>query len=186
MKRTNTDPSIVARQERFTALVEPLHGRLLRFTRAMTRERESARDLASEAILASYRNFDSIRDEQALLSYLFTTASRLAAKERERGKRYSGLDGSGAEHIAGGIAPDQAAEIALMQEALWKLPEPTREALTLFEVAGFPMEEIARMQGASLSAVKMRISRGRDQLKALLGIRDEAEVLAQSEKGERS
>ncbi|MBS1904264.1 MAG: RNA polymerase sigma factor [Bacteroidetes bacterium] len=185
MNRTNTDSEHVAKQERFTALVEPLHGRLLRFTRAMTHDRESARDLASDAILAAWRNFDGIRDEQALLAYLFTTASRLAVRERERGRRFSGLDGSGAEQVAGGIAPDQSAEIALLQEALWKLPEPMREAVTLFEVAGVPMEQIAGMQHVSLSAVKMRISRGREQLRSLLGIRQEAEALLHSEKGER-
>lgn len=185
MNQTNTDPTLEARQQRFTALLEPLHGRLLRFARANTRQSESARDLASEAILAAWRNFDTIRDEQALLSYLFTTVSRLAARERERSKRHAEFDAEEHEHRSGGVSPDLAAEVALLHEALWKLPEEMREAVTLFEVAGFSIDEIARMQNAGISAVKMRISRGRERLKELLGIHEHAEQEAQSTKGVR-
>lgn len=183
MKRTNTDSEHLATQERFTALVEPVHGRLLKFARAMTRDRESARDLASEAILIAWRSFDEIRDEKAMLSYLFTTATRLAIKERERGKRHTTIDGSGAEEHHGGVAPDVAAEVALLQQALAKLPEAMRECVMLFEVAGFSIEEIATMHRVSVSAVKMRLVRGRARLKDLLGLTDEEPMLAEKEKG---
>jgi hypothetical protein len=35
----------------------------------------------------------------------------------------------------------------------------------MFEVDGYPIEEIAAMQGVSLSAVKSRLARGRERLR---------------------
>ncbi len=48
------------------------------------------------------------------------------------------------------------------------LPEKQREALALFEISGLSIEEVREIQGGSLSAVKMRLVRGREQLALLL------------------
>jgi RNA polymerase sigma factor (sigma-70 family) len=50
-------------------------------------------------------------------------------------------------------------------DALADLPAVMREALVLFEVDGFTVEEIASMQQVSRSAVKSRLARGRDRLR---------------------
>jgi RNA polymerase sigma-70 factor (ECF subfamily) len=50
-------------------------------------------------------------------------------------------------------------------DALAGLPAAMREAIVLYEVDGFSVEEIASMQKVSLSAVKSRLARGRDRLR---------------------
>jgi RNA polymerase sigma-70 factor (ECF subfamily) len=166
---TDTDPGIGERQDRFIRLLEPIHSRLLQFCRALARDKDSARDLASEAILIAYRNFETMRDVEKLKSYLFSTASGLARRERTRLKRMVG-EQILAERQDPVPSPEIAAEIALLQDALWQLPDDVREAIVLFEVSGFSIAEIASMQSAGISAVKMKLSRGRKQLRQALGI----------------
>jgi len=66
----------------------------------------------------------------------------------------------------------QNAEVALdiqfLLKAMDSLPTKQKEAILLFEVSGFSMKEISKIQESSLSATKTRISRGRKQLKELL------------------
>ncbi len=168
---TLTDTSIADKQAQFTALLEPLHAPLLRFCRAMTRDKDTARDLAAEAILAAYRAFDSIREPKAVLSYLFTTATRLAAKERERSKRTTGYDSESYEKVSDAPSAEVLTDIRILQEAMQQLSDEQREAIVLFEIAGFSIEEIASIQNAGISAVKMRLSRARSALKELLDVK---------------
>src|SRR5207247_7978577 len=49
--------------------------------------------------------------------------------------------------------------------ALGTLAAAQREAVVLFEIDGYSIEEIAAMQRASISAVKSRLTRGREKLR---------------------
>ncbi|HHZ65615.1 MAG TPA: hypothetical protein EYN51_09010 [Flavobacteriales bacterium] len=59
-------------------------------------------------------------------------------------------------------------DIGLLYEKMDLLPTKQKEALILFEISGFALKEIQEIQGDSLSAVKLRLSRGREKLKELL------------------
>jgi RNA polymerase sigma factor (sigma-70 family) len=50
--------------------------------------------------------------------------------------------------------------------ALSRLPPSQREAVVLLEIEGCTLEEIAGLQGSSITAVKTRVSRGRERLRA--------------------
>jgi RNA polymerase sigma-70 factor (ECF subfamily) len=52
-----------------------------------------------------------------------------------------------------------------MSVALASLSAKEREAVVLFELEGFTLEEIASMEGDSLSAVKSRLARARMRLR---------------------
>jgi RNA polymerase sigma-70 factor (ECF subfamily) len=51
---------------------------------------------------------------------------------------------------------------------LGKLPDKQKEAIILFEISGFKIAEIAEMQGATESAVKSQLKRGREKLTNIL------------------
>ena len=55
-----------------------------------------------------------------------------------------------------------------MADAIEKLPEKIKTVIILHYLEGFSVEETAKMLKLSSSAVKMRLSRGRDALKKLL------------------
>jgi RNA polymerase sigma-70 factor (ECF subfamily) len=162
---------LVEEQQRFLMLLEPARPGLARYCRAITTDREMARDLASETILIAYEHFASMTgNEKSFSSYLFTTATRLHKRWRWRGKRKVAYDATrAAEIIDPNPAPDSGADIELLYAALRRLPTVQREAVVMFEISGLTLEEIRHIQGGSLSEVKSRITRGREKLAKLLG-----------------
>src|SRR5436309_713929 len=126
---------IRVRQEEFLDLLEPHKAGLLRFCRALATDRDTAKDLSSEAILIAFERFDKMKNKQALKSYLYTTASRLARITRKEGLRKASYDeASNIEYH--GASPDVLADIHFLQEAMEKLPEKQREAIIMFEISG--------------------------------------------------
>lgn len=157
------------RHERFLRLFEPLRVGFGRFCRAITSDRELARDLASDSILIVFEHIDSLRDDGKFKSYLFTTAARLHKRQRHRERNRAPYDASQAEAIRdNGVSVDASYDIDLLYRMLSRLPEAQREAVILFEISGLSLEEIRQIQGGSLSGVKSRIARGRELLAKLM------------------
>ena len=157
-------------------MLEPIRPGFARFCRAISDDRELGRDLACESILIIFEQFESLRDPAKFKSYLFTTAARLAKRQRHRERNKAPYDATYAEQLSGGPSPDAAADIELLYSMLNKLPNEQREAVVMFEIAGLSLEEIRQIQGGSLSGVKSRIARGREKLAKLLGVRDELPI----------
>lgn len=187
------------RQQEFLRLLETAMPSLTRFCRAMCREHtrrastigdgarqnatygcdeERAKDLISETVLRAYESFERVRDTQAFLSYLFTIAVRLNRREqRQRWRWLPFLKEEIAElpHLVTGnvAAQETAVDLEHLYAAMEKLPEKQREAIVLSEIVGLKLEEVATVQAASLSAVKSRVSRGKQKLAELLGVEHE-------------
>jgi RNA polymerase sigma-70 factor (ECF subfamily) len=161
-------------QEEFLRLLLPLRDRLARYARAVSRRREEADDLVSDTILAALEGFDRLRNREAFAGYLFRIASRLQKRRRWRSKLFGAFDEDRAGAIASSSAsPETTADVVLLHRALGELPAAQREAVVLFEISGLSLEEIRAIQGGSISAVKSRVSRGRQELARLLGARDD-------------
>lgn len=165
----NPSPDWIAKQKQFMELYEPLNDRLARFVYSMVWDREEARDVIGETVLAAYESFEKVRNHQAFLSYLFTIASRVWAKRAKRAQMVTSLSEVHTDYIA-----DEASNIESKSElnefyaALSTLPEKQREAVSLFEISGLSLNEIVQIQGGSLSGVKSRVARGREELAKLL------------------
>ena len=158
-------------KKRFLELLEPIRPGLARYCRAICRDRETSRDLASETILIAYEHFSSMSgDDKSFASYLFITATRLNKRWLWRGKRKVAYDADRALEIRDhNPPPDTGAEVELLYTALKRLPLAQREAVIMFEISGLSLEEIRQIQGGSLSGVKSRVARGREKLAKLLG-----------------
>jgi len=154
-------------------LLDPVHDRLARFAHALTRNRETARDLVQETLLIAYEHFGELKDESAFASWMFTIARRNFHKLNKRESFLEEYDENAAEKIEDTrIQPDVAMDIRLLYDALARLPESQREAVVMFEISGLTLEEIHSIQGGSLSGVKSRLARGRKKLASLLGVED--------------
>jgi RNA polymerase sigma-70 factor (ECF subfamily) len=176
----------ISKHHRFLACLEPVRKGFGRFCLALTGDADDAKDLASEAILIVFERFDSLRDETKFKSYLFTTASRLARDMRRKSSRMMRItDEMGSIPSADHTVPDAHADLWALSSALQKLPAEQREAVILFEVSGYSLEEIRELQGGSLSGVKSRIARGREKLKLMLGVeKKETSVIDRSAYGD--
>ncbi len=156
------------KQEEFMALLEPLLDRLDRFVRAMNYDRDEAKDIVSETLLKAYESFDKLKNKETFLSYLFTIAYRLNIKYRRKKKFFGLFDDDNVQNMAVRFDPDTNLETEHLYRALGKLPPGQKQAVILFEISGFSIEEIAVIQGGTLSGVKSRLKRGREKLAEIL------------------
>lgn len=118
--------------------------------------------MVAEAFARAIQHDHGIRDP---VPWLFRTAFRLAAAELKR-------DGRAAPFVE--AEHRDAAEGIELLDALRKVPEGQRAALFLHYYADLPVREVARLQGTTTAAVKVRLMRGRRRLQELLG--EEAET----------
>ena len=117
--------------------------------------RDVTDDAVTEAFARALQYRETIRDP---LPWLYRTAFRLAARELSHPPRETWNP-----TIVSGL--DTAVEII---DALRLLPPPQRAALFLHYFADLPVQEIARRQGTTAGAVKVRLMRGRQRLRRLL------------------
>lgn len=158
-------------QGEFWELIERHRDTLWRFTLGLARSREDALDLMSDTVLAAYQAFDRLRDRQAFLKMLYTIAYRTHKRKLWRKRIFSGEEASATMEQGYVPAGESAHDLELLLEALASLPEKQRQAILLFEISGFSLEEIREMQGGTLSGVKSRLKRARTALQVLM--RDE-------------
>lgn len=153
------------------SLLNPHHDKLIRYVCAMTRNTEDARDIIGETILIAFEQMNDLRDPDSFPFYIFKIAQRLFYKLLWRRKLFIGYDHTHEDlQCDTSTAPDILPDVSILDHAIQKLPAKHREALVLFELSGFSLEEIRVIQGGSISGVKSRVARARQKLTKLLCI----------------
>jgi RNA polymerase sigma-70 factor (ECF subfamily) len=139
------------KQKLFLAQYGQVSGRLSRFILSLVWNKEEARDIASETVLIAFQKFDKIQSEQVFIFYLFSIASRLI-KQYNRKKRLWGIFSKEAEHHGEGTVfiSESGLDMEVLHQALNRLPAKEKEAIMLFEIAGFSLAEIKEIQKDSL------------------------------------
>lgn len=170
------------RYERLMALLGPIHDRARRTARRLCRSHADGDDLFQEAALRAAERLDGLRDAARFPGWFYAVLLSVhrARARRAFWRRFLPL-GAAPEPPPPPPEDERRLRAARVAEALAALPAPQREALVLFEVDGFTIEEIAQMQGDSVSAVKTRLSRGRRRLRAryeALGTQEEPAPVA--------
>jgi RNA polymerase sigma-70 factor (ECF subfamily) len=156
-------------KKQFLAQYEEIHESLMRFCIVKSRGIMDPKDLANDVLLVGLENYHKLEDKSALLSYLFTTASRICLNKMRRRKFNGHYEEDEAEKLEDPINNvDSRVDISLLYAALNELPELQREAVVLFEISDLPIKEIMVIQNAGASAVKQRIKRGREKLVELM------------------
>lgn len=175
-KQHHTDVEEV--RKRFEHLLGPQWNALARYCHSVAGEREAARDLMSETLLVAWQHFAELRDEAAFRPYLFKIAVRINYEAARKRKRQTPLTDELARELeTTQLADDGEAAFRLLATAelyaaLDTLPDKQREAIVLFEISGLSLKEVQQVQGGSLSGVKSRIVRGREELARKLGVRN--------------
>ena len=160
------------RWARLVALLEPVHGPALATARRLCRTAADGDDLYAETVVRAFDKLHTLRDESRFKSWFFATLlSRHRSRIRLRfWRRFVPLDEAfpaGAEPagVDGSSWADDAWRAERVTAGLGTLPAVQREAVVLFELDGYSIDEIAAMQGVSISAVKSRLARGRERLR---------------------
>ena len=153
-------------EEEFWDLLEPEREAIWKLSYGLTGSYDDAGDLASEAFLAAYKSFSSLRDKYSFRKFLSTITVRLHRRKRWRNRifmRLQDVEDSSYEPIR-----ESSHDLDLLLASLMKLPVSQRETIVLFEISGLSLKEIRKVQGGTMSGVKSRLSRARENLRKLL------------------
>ena len=136
------------------------YGKLLfRISYAILCSREDAEDAVQEVFYKYLVKQPIFRDADHEQAWFLRVASNQSKDMLRRRKIRTTLTLEEIEEYE--IAPEQA---TILQD-LFSLPETYKMVMILHYLEDFSVQDIARSQDLSVSAVKMRLSRGREMLK---------------------
>ena len=165
------DPAIRARWERLADLLRPVHEQAVVTARRLGRSAADGDDLYQDTVIRAFEKLDTLRDASKFRAWFYTTLLNVHRSRHRRRfwKRFLALEELPRE--ADPVGEDgrawesEIARASRASRALQALGAHEREAVVLFEIEEFSIEEIARMQRASVPAVKSRLVRGRARLR---------------------
>jgi RNA polymerase sigma-70 factor, ECF subfamily len=166
MASYSTDDT-AARQKQFDDLCSPHRPALLKYSRWLTRDQETAEDVVQSALLRAWSNIHTLEEGTAARSWLLTITRREMARIHERKRPPTeeiGMLSSDDEMSISCSAyrPDQDLGLALTS-----LPERDRDVL-LQLLYGYSISEIAEREGCRRSSIDMRLFRARKRLREIL------------------
>jgi RNA polymerase sigma-70 factor (ECF subfamily) len=130
-------------------------------------------DLLQDVFLRVVRHLDSLRSTERPEAWLFQIARNalrdaLRARQRKDGRTDS-LDVEVPAEAKTPAVRDSEEELApCLTPMIGRLAEPYRTAIELTSLRGLTQAEAARDVGISLSGMKSRVQRGREQLRQML------------------
>ncbi len=132
-----------------------------------------ADDLLQDVFLRVLKHLDSLRSTERPEAWLFQIARNalrdsLRARQRKDG-RTDPLEIDPPADMKTAAVPESEEELApCLTPMIRRLPEPYRTAIELTSIQNLTQAEAARQAGISLSGMKSRVQRGREQLRLML------------------
>ena len=151
-----------------------LGAKLRPFVVRRVRSAEDCEDVVQEVFLRMLRGLSALRDDERFGPWVYRLARNAIADHHRSARRHPIAEemNDAEEEPPIDIEEDErkaeqdlAAYVAMF---VAMLESPYREALTLTELEGLTQKEAAEMLGVSLSAMKSRVHRGRERLRAML------------------
>jgi len=171
----------------FEVLMRRHNERLYRAARAILRDDGEAEDVMQQAYVNAYSHLAQFDGRARFSTWLTRIAVHEAlARARRRGRYAEAESDASTAGLASpaGASPDPeqlawARELgALMESAIDRLPDGTREVFVLRQVEGMSTQEVAATLDVSDDVVKTRLSRARAMLRQELS--DQADAVAPS------
>lgn len=155
----------------YAGLVARYRDRLGRYAVHMLGNREEAEEALQDAFVRGYRSLKRCDSPERfgpwLYGILVNRCRTAGARAARRGRMFvydeAALNGAS---LPNGIERAEFGEV--VRWALARLNPEQREAFLLKFVDDLEYEEMARLTGAGISALKMRVKRAREQLQVIL------------------
>lgn len=146
-----------------------IHERFARYCRSHAWGLLDPEDLVQETVLIALQRYESIKDREKLLGWMICVANNLVRDLMRRQKFSAVYDEKMLRRMESRTgSPDTAMDMHYLHKAINQLGAQEKEALLMFEVSGFSMQEIADLQNCRVEAVKTRVSRARQRVRKLL------------------
>ncbi len=163
----------------FEPLVEKYSPRIFATARRYARHESEVEDIVQQVWLKAFEKLSSFRGEAPFEHWLMRVAVRtcydsLRAHQRNREKSFSELTEPEEDWLDRFVsqpdAADENAEAArlLVERLLGQLSPPARLVITLQEIEGRSVKEIAQLTGWPVPLVKVRAFRARAEMRKVL------------------
>ncbi|MGN7966681.1 RNA polymerase sigma factor [Microbacterium sp. 22179] len=156
----------------FREIVRRYAGSMRAYVSRIVGSLSEADDVVQNALVTAWRQLDSLRDPDAVKSWLMRIASREAFAFIRRRPTDATLTGYDAPHTES-TQPEQIAirnaQLAALSKALDTLPEDQRRCWLLRQVAELSYTEIAEEMETSPSTVRGLLSRARSSITIQMG-----------------
>jgi RNA polymerase sigma-70 factor, ECF subfamily len=159
----------------FARLLEEQIPRLRRYARALTRDVTRADDLVQSCLVRAVAKQHLWEPGTDLRAWLFTILHNQHVNDVRRSVREGTtveLEEAPQLIVPSNVIP--TLELRDLERAIGKLPPEQRQAILLVGLEGMAYEEAAAVLQVPVGTVRSRLSRGRDQLRRLMGV-DEAD-----------
>jgi len=164
----------------FHRRIEEQIPRLRRYARALTRDTHRADDLVQETLARALAKQHLWQVGTNLRAWLFTLMHNQHVNDVRRSNREGGnIDVAEMASVLVAVTdPTASRQLRELERALARLPLEQREAILLVGLEGMRYDEAAAVLRVPIGTVRSRLSRGRDSLRKLMGIDDNARVSA--------
>src|ERR1700687_1450608 len=158
----------------FARMFEAEIPRLRRYARALTRDVVRADDLVQSCLTRAVAKQHLWQPGTDLRAWLFTIMHNQHVNDVRRSVR----EGNNVEVDKAPTLAVQSNAIPTLQlrdleRAIGKLPPEQRQVILLVGLEGMAYEEVAKVLKVPVGTVRSRLSRGRDQLRLLMGMEEE-------------
>lgn len=152
---------------KLAVLFERHHKPLFRFFVSMNRDRELSEDLVQDVFFRMLRYRHSYDSKQSFTAWMYQIARNAQIDQAQKRKGEVVPIEEYSEHRAEPASPAPGAEetlrrrqdLGLLRRALDRLPADKREVLVLSRFQNLKYDEIARILGCEVGAVKVRVYR---------------------------
>ena len=155
---------------------------MLTLARSMMKSREEADDVVEDALMRIHEKAPGFRGERGLRAWALRIVANLC-RDRLRRAKFSAGPPEAMDPLAhAGLVVDPVSgwdrdidlqrQLAAVEQALGELPEEQREAVILRDRLDLSYEDAAATLGISVAALKSRLFRARDGLRARLGSKE--------------
>jgi len=162
----------------FSRLLQNEIPRLRRYARALARDTARADDLVQSCLLRAIAKEHLWAPGTDLRAWLFTILHNQNVNEVRRSVR-EGVTVS-VEDVAPALTIAARANATLqlrdLERAIKLLPEEQRQVILLVGLEGLHYEEVAAVLDIPIGTVRSRLSRGREMLRRLMGMKEDAHV----------
>ena len=164
----------------FAQLLETEIPRLRRYARALTRDMSRADDMVQSCLLRAVAKQHLWQPGTDLRAWLFTILHNQNVNYVRRSVR-EGVTVP-IDDVAPALTAPSSVEASLalrdLERAIARLPEEQRQVILLVGLEGMGYDEAAKILGIPVGTVRSRLSRGRDSLRVLMDLKDEATDIA--------
>jgi RNA polymerase sigma-70 factor, ECF subfamily len=153
--------------------IEQVMPRLRRYARKLGRSEVDADDLVQDCVLRALSKRHLWQEGTDLRAWLFTMLhNQFINRVRRSVRRGRPLDVSDVdEEIHDLPRQDKHLEVRDLSRALALLPEEQRTVILLIGLEGMDYRTVAKVVGVPIGTIRSRVSRGREGLRKLMGIK---------------